>query len=392
MRSANDHISQPSTIMDTAWWNDFFKFGAFLRLPDEKEVEKETQILLWSGPFENLSELSENEKCGQISIGYMNFFSSSMELRKTPKPPFKSTMTDLQKSLQEFQKSLKIDKNEFLETQDFKNLGFKDFEKTIQSILGKIQRGELEKAVPVVFSRTAHQATLANKVSWMLNLLQTPPNLNAFGFWEKEFGIMGATPEILFRRKNGKVTTMALAGTMPRSEIGKRNSLLKDPKELHEHQLVVEDLQRQLSKWGWVKKTPPRILELPTLLHLQTLLEIDGVNCGVKELILQLHPTPALGVAPRAYGYHWLSSTSDQEGRRVFGAPILFSIPAGPDSVESEEFCLVAIRNIQWDAEGCRVGTGCGVVNESQPDQEWQELQEKFNSVMLMLGIKGKNA
>ena len=170
--------------------------------------------------------------------------------------------------------------------------------------------------------------------------------------------------------------------------MGLRNSLLKDPKELHEHLVVVKDIEQQLSKWGWVKKSATKILELPTLLHLQTLLQVEGARSNLRECLQQLHPTPALGVAPRAYGYQWLEQTTDQEGRRLFGGPIVFTLPAESPNAEPSDLALVAIRNIQWDQQGCRIGAGCGVVKESKPEQEWQELQQKLNSVMLMLGIK----
>ncbi len=363
MQSTKSHV----------WWTEFFKAGAFLRLSDG-------QMLLWSGPFETCAEPPIGEKTPKFSVAYMNFFGSAMEFKLSFAKPVGVSVTEVQADLSRFQASLNPQPSELLKASDFQNQGYEDFEKTIQSLMGKIHRGELEKAVPVIFSRSKRAATVANLAQWMKNLLQTPDTLHAFGFWENGVGIMGATPEILFHRQEGKISTMALAGTMPRSEVGKRNSLLKDAKELHEHQLVVVDIQRQLGKWGAVRKSDPKILELPTLLHLQTLLEIENVNCGLRELVQQLHPTPALGVSPRAYGYHWLGSTSDQEGRRLFGAPILFSTPVS-------EVCLVAIRNIQWDQQGCRVGAGCGVVKESQPEQEWQELQQKANSVLLMLGM-----
>jgi len=364
------------------WWQNFFESGSFLRLSNE-------QVLLWAGPFLAHKELINSFENVDISISYMNFFGSKIELLQTLKPPLQIKSADILTELLRLRKESEFSNPGQIILEDFTQLKFEDFEKTMQLILGKIQRGEIEKAVPVIFSRNTKGPLLTDKIDWMISLLQTPTSLNAFGFWNLDVGIMGATPEILFHRQQGKVSSMALAGTMPRSEVGQRSSLLKDPKEMHEHQVVVEDLEKQLGKWGWVKKTGPQILELPTLLHLQTLLEVDGVKCESRDLMMNLHPTPALGVGPRTYGYHWLANTSDQEGRRVFGAPISFTIPS-TESGFAEEICLVAIRNIQWDQEGCRVGAGCGVVQESLPQQEWQELQQKLKSVMMMLGINEK--
>ena len=294
MQSAKNSIPAKTQPPDLRWWAEFFEAGSFLRL-------SEGQILLWKGPFEPCAEPQGIEKDSKISMGYQEFFSSTVEFRLAQAPPLRLSVAQAKASLFEFQQRLKVDDSSLLRSSDFESRGYAEFEKNIQSILGKIQRGEIEKAVPVIFSRSKRLATVENVVFWMSQLLLTPPSLNVFGFWEKGIGIIGATPEILFRRSAGKLTTMALAGTMARSDVGKRNSLLKDPKELHEHQVVIEDLQHQLGKWGRVKKSETKILELPTLLHLQTLLEVENVNCGPREIMQQLHPTPALGLAPRAF-------------------------------------------------------------------------------------------
>jgi isochorismate synthase EntC len=48
---------------------------------------------------------------------------------------------------------------------------------------------------------------------------------------------------------------------------------------------------------------------------------------------------------------------------------------------------LVAIRNIQWQDEKIRLGSGCGIVKSSQIEREWQELKLKRESVKRMLSI-----
>jgi menaquinone-specific isochorismate synthase len=177
---------------------------------------------------------------------------------------------------------------------------------------------------------------------------------------------------------------MALAGTLPRAEAAFRPELLKDPKELHEHNLVVQDLEIQLEKLvqsSAVHKSKTQILELPTLQHLVTYLEVQVTNVQVHDLVKLLHPTPALGVAPRNYGYHWMRDLPGQESRRWFGAPLVFSLP------NKEAISLVAIRNIQWNEKESWIGAGCGIVAGSQIDREWAEVQHKLNSIFMMLGL-----
>ena len=208
-----------------------------------------------------------------------------------------------------------------------------------------------------------------------------PPNLNVYGFWDGKRGIMGATPEVLFHRKAMVLQTMALAGSCPRAEMGTRTPLLKDEKEMREHELVVNDLVTRLKPLGWLKKYETEILELPTLLHLCTRFEVTGCSKRDSELVRLLHPTPALGVAPRAYGFQWMRELPEQKDRTLFGAPILFALS------NDETLALVAIRSILWDEEGSRIGSGCGLVASSELDREWNELSVKRRSVYQMIGI-----
>jgi menaquinone-specific isochorismate synthase len=266
------------------------------------------------------------------------------------------------------------------------------FEQSLREILPKIHRGEIEKAVPVSFTRSAKVPTNVDKLKWMQGALSSPSNLWAYGFWKEDVqGIIGATPEILFDLKEGRLETMALAGTMPKSEVHQRGSLLNDAKERWEHDLVVRDLKTQLGKLGGVICGNTEVIELPTLFHLRTLLQVN-LSSGifskgevrknmVEQIIQLLHPTPALGVAPRSYGYQWLRDLPDQAERKHHGAPVCISLP-------HRTICLVAIRNIQWNNKGTQIGAGCGIVKESQLDREWSEITQKINSVFQILGIE----
>jgi len=65
----------------------------------------------------------------------------------------------------------------------------------------------------------------------------------------------------------------------------------------------------------------------------------------------------------------------------LFGGPILFRL--SPEKI----MALVAIRNIEWNSQGIKVGTGGGVVAASQLEREWLELQQKREAVFKSLGM-----
>lgn len=257
-----------------------------------------------------------------------------------------------------------------------------DFATAMEEMLVKIKAGEIQKAVPAVFARTAQTVSSQDLVRMILTLSAAPEALFAYGFWQNGEGVLGATPEVLFDFDLGILKTMALAGTCPKSEGQDRESLLQDPKEMQEHELVVADLKKHLAKWGSVKNEGPQILELPTLLHLKTDFTVKCQSTpNFLQLIKELHPTPALGVAPRSAGYKWMAEYPGQEGRGGFGAPFAFID-------QNKALCLVGIRNLQWNKKEAMIGSGCGVVAASELDREWRELFAKRLSVKKILGLE----
>lgn len=257
-----------------------------------------------------------------------------------------------------------------------------DFAEALSVIQSRIEKNEIQKAVPAVFARTNQTVTAQDRAQMLLKLSQAPATLFAYGFWKDGEGVLGATPETLFDFSKGVLKTMALAGTCPKSESTERESLLSDEKEMLEHRLVVEDLKERLSAWGTVQASAPYILELPTLYHLKTDISVVCQNQpNFVELVKALHPTPALGVAPRSAGYVWMKALPGQQGRRWFGGPFAF--------IGAEEaLCLVGIRNLQWSQDSAMIGSGCGVVAASELDREWRELFQKRLSVKKILGLE----
>ncbi|WP_246845160.1 chorismate-binding protein [Bdellovibrio sp. NC01] len=257
-----------------------------------------------------------------------------------------------------------------------------DFAVALNSMQEKIRHGEIQKAVPVIFARSKQTVAAVDRARMLLTLTKAPDTLFVYGFWQNGEGVLGATPETLFDFENDQLNTMALAGTCPKSESTERESLLQDAKEMEEHDLVVQDLKQRLAKWGAIKTKGPYILELPTLYHLKT---DFSVQCQTRPdfvaLTKELHPTPALGVAPRSAGYKWMAQYPGQEGRGGYGGPMAFI-------AQDKAVCLVGIRNLQWNSEEAMIGSGCGIVPASELDREWRELFQKRLSVKKILGLE----
>ncbi|MDG0815280.1 chorismate-binding protein [Bdellovibrio svalbardensis] len=348
-------------------------------------MRHEGQWILIEGPFEPVKNANSSANSSEISVFWPDFY----ELEG--KPLFQGTVTyelkssDIQQICESYLRANAVSdgpQSKILGKAPWREPLQEHFATALISMLAKIKDGEIQKAVPAVFARTAQTVSPHDLAQMIFNLSKAPETLHVYGFWQNGEGVLGATPEVLFDFDFGILKTMALAGTCPKSESTERESLLKDPKEMQEHGLVVEDLKSRLAKWGSVKTEGPKILELPTLFHLKTDFVVKcHATPNFRKLTEELHPTPALGVAPRSAGYKWMAEYPGQEGRRGFGGPFAFFD-------QNKALCLVGIRNLQWNSEEAMIGSGCGVVAASELDREWRELFQKRLSVKKILGLE----
>ena len=259
--------------------------------------------------------------------------------------------------------------------------GREGFFQVFQDLKARIARGELAKAVPVVFETAPLPQGWRSRLPGLAGrALRSQAPGRPFAFWTEEGGLAGVSPEVLFRiEPGGRVHTAALAGTRP---LERAEELLQDPKERKEHELVADFLVQALSPLGRVRREPTRLARLARLAHLETLLSLEPAGpLSFQDLVEALHPTPALGGYPRKRAWEWLAEKDKEVNRSRFGAPFGLLSPGG------EAFCLVAIRCVQWNREEIRIGSGCGVVDMSLPEKEWEELERKREAVKWNMGL-----
>lgn len=261
-----------------------------------------------------------------------------------------------------------------------------DFARLFESAREHFDNGDFNKIVPVLFEN----GRFARRGRWwrylMSQLLALPPGLHAYGFAYAQHGMIGATPEVLFQAESRGYRTMALAGTRP---VMRAEELLADAKERREHRFVVDDIVRRLSPFGNIEVGPLGLLRLPGIAHLMTPIffsESGGSEAmSFAEMVRRLHPTAALGVSPRTpAGDRWLREADRGVRRRAFGAPF------GIEREDRSALALVAIRNVQWKGEQVRVGSGAGLLPESQLERELEELRQKRDQVKALFGIESE--
>jgi menaquinone-specific isochorismate synthase len=256
------------------------------------------------------------------------------------------------------------------------------FRPLFDSAKAAMQRGDFNKIVPVLFEN-GRLTERTDLWPWLFQHLAGIPNgMWAYGYSYQNHGLAGATPEMLFESDGRGYRTMALAGTRPAD---RASELLRDPKELREHRMVLDDLVRRLAPFGNVEVGTIEILALPGIAHLTTPIrfeEIGPERMSFAEMIRRLHPTAALGVSPRSdTGERWLREADRGIKRRTFGAPF------GLELDDHRALALVAIRNVQWHSDSVRVGSGAGLLPESHLEGEFEELREKREQVKALFGL-----
>jgi menaquinone-specific isochorismate synthase len=257
------------------------------------------------------------------------------------------------------------------------------FSELYRSALDAIDRGEFKKIVPVVFEEGRLTGSAQPWRHFFSRLEALPRGLWAYGFSIRGRGLVGATPEVLFQTHGRGYSTMALAGTRP---LSRAPELLQNAKELREHRFVVDDIARRLAPFGNVEIGALGILRLPNIAHLVT--PIFFMENGVErmtftDMIRRLHPTAALGVSPRnEAGERWLRESDREIGRRTFGAPF------GLERDDHFALALVGIRNLEFEGEAVRIGSGAGLLSESVLEQEIDELRQKRDQVKSLFGLR----
>lgn len=256
---------------------------------------------------------------------------------------------------------------------------FLAFYMTFAQLQQKIKKGILKKGVPVFFERINGPFSL---ITFLKTLLRETEGFCQEGFlygaWNPVGGFLGFTPEMLFTFSGNNISLMALAGTSPHPG----PPLFQDSKELEEHQLVVQGIKDSLKSNIIWKSFSFKEKKFGSLKHLYT--GMEGFLKSPKDFVFlcqALHPTAALGGFPREAALEWLKQDPQQKRRGYFGAPFGFFNGRG------NGFCLLALRGIEWDSRGFRLGSGCGLVKSSILQKEWRELVLKRNQIKKFFGL-----
>ncbi|MGH7709200.1 MAG: isochorismate synthase [Vulcanimicrobiaceae bacterium] len=245
-----------------------------------------------------------------------------------------------------------------------------------------MERGEFEKLV-LAAHRDLRAPRPFDLMRTVARLQSNYPECTTFASTNaRGVCFVGASPERLVRVGSTDVDSDALAGSIARGGDAREDddlarALLASETYRHEHQIVVDAIRRRFGDLGMRPGAPsiPRTKRLRNIQHLHTPISAarpPGLH--VLDAVAALHPTPAVGSEPREVARAELRRY-ERFARGAYAAPVGWI-----DSGGRGEF-VVAIRSALVDGASARLFAGNGIVVESDPDREVDEVERKFRAM-----------
>ena len=262
--------------------------------------------------------------------------------------------------------------------------------------------GMVEKARHYIKEGDIFQIVLSNRLSApyegsLLNvyrMLRTEnPSPYMFYFSGTDVEVAGASPETLVKLEDGILHTYPLAGTRPRGKTPEEDKLLeeellRDEKELAEHNMLV-DLGRndlgKIARFGTVQvETFHDILRFSHVMHIGSTVRGEiREDKDALDAIEAVLPAGTLSGAPKIRACQLIGELENNK-RGIYGGAIGYIDFAG-----NMDTCI-AIRIAYRKNGRVFVRSGAGIVYDSVPEKEYEECLNKARAVLNALEKTGE--
>ena len=267
------------------------------------------------------------------------------------------------------------------------NMTKREFIKKVKRAIKYIKSGDI---LQVVLSQRWQLKYENDPFSFYRALRKTNPSPYMFFFNFKDFQIVGASPEILVKVSDRKVTMRPIAGTRPRGKDLAEDSfleknLLLDPKERAEH-LMLLDLGRndvgKVCKIGTVKPTEKFVVEKYShVMHIVS--NVEGLLKSDKDNVSALFsglPAGTVSGAPKVRAMEIISELENEQ-RGVYAGGV------GYFGASGEMDICIALRTALIKDQVIFIQAGAGIVFDSIPENEYVETINKAKALFTAVEI-----
>ena len=205
------------------------------------------------------------------------------------------------------------------------------------------------------------------------------------------FALVGASPEMLVQVQGREAETLPIAGTVPRGgsteeDASRFEALKRDPKELAEHQMLVDLARNDLGRVavpGGVRVEKPLALQRTShVLHLTTTVKAElKPGLDALDVLEAAFPAGTVSGAPKLRACQRISEL-EGEVRGPYGGVLL---RLGADGVLDTALIL---RTAVYSGAAAYIQAGAGVVRASNPTSEYFETLHKLGAIAQALGVQ----
>ncbi|MES2625474.1 MAG: anthranilate synthase component I [Pseudomonadota bacterium] len=267
------------------------------------------------------------------------------------------------------------------ETDFVSSFGQAAYEKAVESIKDYIVAGDV---MQVVLAQRMSLPFSGAPLNVYRALRQLNPSPYMVFMDMEDFHIVSASPEILARVEDGKITVRPLAGTRKRGQteeedLALEKELLNDAKEIAEHLMLI-DLSRndagRVSKTGSVVVTRQMFVERYShVMHIASTVESElAQGHSALDVLKATLPVGTLSGAPKVRAMEIIDEFEPVK-RGIYGGAM------GYLSWNGNMDMAIAIRTAVIKDNTLYIAAGAGIVADSVPKLEWEETMNKARAM-----------
>tara|TARA_B100000497_G_C7648568_1_gene390062 strand:+ start:294 stop:1370 length:1077 start_codon:yes stop_codon:yes gene_type:complete len=240
----------------------------------------------------------------------------------------------------------------------------------------EIEKGKFKK---VVLSKTKKINQSVNPIHSFIRLEEKYQTALVYCFYHPKCGIwIGASPEKLLEKdKESKFHIHSLAGTKAISEDWTK-------KEIVEQKIVTDYITNKLINIGAknLEVDGPMDYEFGDIKHIKSSIHFQ-IDHEFQKIIAAIHPTPAVCGMPLLSSQKFILDHEGYDRSYYTGHIGLRNI----DDIHDTYF--VNLRCMQVNKDNTYIYTGAGIVSDSDPEREWEEVEAKAKTLIDCITIYG---
>ncbi len=271
--------------------------------------------------------------------------------------------------------------------------GRERFMQMVEASKDLIRQGE---CIQVVVSSRFEADFSGDPFTLYRRLRQVNPSPYMFYMRLPDVTLVGSSPELLVKCQGGVLETRPIAGTRPRGETPAEDEalaldLLDDPKERAEHVMLVDlgrnDLGR-IAAPGTVRVEKFMNVErFSHVMHLTSYVEAKArPDVDALDVLASTFPAGTLSGAPKVRAMEIIADLERQPRGPYGGAVGWLGLDEGRVDLDTG----ILIRTLWVRGGKAAWQAGAGIVYDSVPEKEWDEVNNKSRAVRKVLEGGGK--